>query len=218
MKRFLVTATFVALGLGVLTAQSMQKPNDDPDMMHAGGGTLPAGWSARLDSGATKPDGVQIMPMGSGLHFKSGPAGIYYRSADTKSGAYTVSATFMQMEMASHPEAYGLFIGGSDLAGANQKYTYFLVRQDGKYLIKKRAGTATPTVVNWTDSAAVKKADAAGKATNQLSIKVAGDKVSFLVNGTEVGSAPAADVDTSGIAGLRVNHNLSVHVDGFAIK
>ena len=104
------------------------------------------------------------------------------------------------------------------MAGANQKYTYFLIRQDGKYLIKKRAGAATPTITNWTDSAAVKKADATGKMANELSIKVAADKVSFLVNGTEVGSAPLADVDASGIAGFRVNHNLNVHVEGFSVK
>ena len=220
MKRFLMAATFVALGLSIVTAQSMQQmqhPNDDPDKM-MGGGTLPAGWSARLDSGSTKPDGVQIAPMGTGIHFKSGPAGIYYKSTDTKSGAYTVTASFRQEEPSAHPEAYGLFIGGSDLAGPNQKYTYFLIRQDGKYLVKKRAGADTPTVVNWTDNAAVKKADASGKMTNTLAIKVAADKVSFLVNGTEVGSQPTAGLDANGIAGLRVNHNLNLHVDAFSVK
>lgn len=220
MKRFLVTATFVALGLGMLSAQQMpqmQHPADDPDKM-MGGGTLPAGWSARLDSGSTKPDGVKIAPMGTGLHFTSGPAGIYYKAVDKASGVYSVTASFTQMEPAAHPEAYGLFIGGAGLDGADQKYTYFLVRQDGKYLIKKRAGTATPTVTSWTENAAVKKADASGKTANTLSVNVAADKVHFLVNGTEVGSAPLADVDTNGIAGLRVNHNLNVHVEGFAVK
>ena len=218
MKRFLATAAFVALGLGVLAAQGMQmKPNEDPDKMQKGG-TLPAGWSTRQDSGKTTADGVDVAPMGAGLHFKSGPAGIYYKSTDTKSGSYTVTATFRQEEPAAHPEAYGLIIGGSDLAGAGQKYTYFLIRQDGKYLVKKRNGAETPTVVNWTDSPAVKKADASGKMTNELSVKVAADKTSFLVNGTEVGSWPTSSVDATGIAGLRVNHNLNVHVEGFSVK
>jgi hypothetical protein len=158
------------------------------------------------------------MAMGGGLHFMSGPAGIYYRATDKASGAYTVTATFAQMAPAAHPEAYGLFIGGSNLESADQKYTYFLIRQDGKYLIKKRAGAATPTVVNWTDHAAINKADASGKLTNTLAVKVASDKVSFLVNGTEVGSVPASEVDASGIAGLRVNHNLNVHIDGFSVQ
>ena len=220
MKRFLVAATFVALGLGVLTAQEtqhQQHTNPDPDKMVAGG-ALPAGWSVRLDSGSLKPEGVKVMQMGSGIHFMSGPAGIYYRAADKASGKYSVTASFAQMAAAAHPEAYGLIIGGSDLEGPNQKYTYFLIRQDGRYLIKKRAGTETPTITNWTENAAVKKIDGAGKATNALTVNVAADKVHFLVNGTEVGSAPLDQVDTNGIAGLRVNHNLNVHIEGFSVK
>jgi hypothetical protein len=213
MKRLMLSTMFAAIGATVLLAQAQH----DPDKMQ-GGGTLPAGWSARLDNGSTKPEGVKITPMGGGLHFESGPAGIYYKPTDKKTGAYTVTASFAQMKPAAHPEAYGLFIGGSGLDGADQKYTYFVVRQDGKFLVKKRAGTATPTVTPWTENAAVKKADASGQMTNTLSIAVDTDKVSFRVNGTEVSSAPIDQVDTSGIAGLRINHNLSVHVEGFAVK
>lgn len=218
MKKIFSTAAFVTLGLGLLAAQAQHPAGHDPDKMAAGGGTLPSGWSARLDSGSTKPDGVKIAAMGPGIHFQSGPAGIYYRAADKKSGAYTVSATFTQLEPAAHPEAYGLIVGGSGLEGADQKYTYFLVRQDGKFMIRRRAGATTPTITNWTDNAAIKKADAAGKMTNALSIEVGKDKVRFLVNGTEVGTAPLDQVDTNGIAGLRVNHNLNVNVEGFAVK
>ena len=53
-------------------------------------------------------------------------------------------------------------------------------------MIKRRAGADTPTVVDWTDSAAIKKADASGKMSNTLAIEVGKDKVRFLVNGTEV--------------------------------
>jgi hypothetical protein len=42
--------------------------------------------------------------------------------------------------------------------------------------------------------------------------------VRFLVNGTEVNSVDAAKVDTAGTAGLRVNHNLNLHVEGFTVK
>jgi hypothetical protein len=213
--KLLFAAGLAVLGATVTFAQGQR--NSDPDRMMQGG-ALPTGWMTRLDNGSTKADGVSVMAMGSGLHFKSGPAGIYYRQADTKSGSYEVHATFNQMEPAAHPEAYGLFIGGSNLAAANQKYTYFLVRQDGKFLIKRRDGAQTPNVVDWTDSAAVKKTDASTKGANTLSIAVAPDKVRFLVNGTEVGSAPASQVDTGGIAGLRINHNLNVHVENFGVK
>lgn len=212
MKRLLAVMAFAALGTSGLVAQQ-----HDMDKMQAGG-SLPAGWSMRLDSGGTKPEGVSVTPMGGGVHFKTGPAGIYWRAADTKKGAYEVHASFNQVEPSAHPEAYGLFVGGSALAAAAQKYTYFLVRQDGMYMISKRDGAKVTPIVPWTANAAVKKTDAATKGTNMLSIVVAADKVRFLVNGTEVNSQPLASVDGAGIAGLRVNHNLNVHVDGFGVK
>ena len=211
---FLATA-FAVLGATFAAAQ-MQHQHDSDKMQ--GGGSLPAGWSARLDSGSTTPDGVKITASGGGMHFQSGPAGIYYKSADKASGAYTVSASFTLLEPSAHPEAYGLFIGGSDLSGNDQKYTYFLVRQDGKALVKRRAGTTTPTVTNWTENAAIKKTEAGSKAPNTLSIEVGKDKVRFLANGTEVASATPDQVDVNGIAGIRVNHNLNVQVEGFSVK
>jgi hypothetical protein len=217
MKRLILSAAFVALGVGVM-AQGQHGAGHDPDKMAAGGGTLPAGWSARLDNGSPTPTGVSVEQMGSGIHVKSGPAGIYFKKADTFSGPTTVSAVFTQMEPAAHPEAYGVFIGGSDLQGANQKYTYFVIRQDGKFLVKRRAGTATPTVTNWTENAAIDKADASGKMTNTVAIQTDSEKAHFLVNGKEVSAVPIADVDASGIAGIRVNHNLNVQITGFTTR
>jgi len=213
MKRLILAFAVAGVAAMPLVAQHQA----DPDHKVTGGGTLPAGWKGRADGTATLA-GVKVMPMGGGVHFQSGPAGIYYRPADTASGAYEARATFTQMEPAAHPEAYGLIVGGSDLEGAGQKYTYFLIRQDGKFMIKRRAGANTPTVADWTDNAAIKKADSSGKMSNTLAVEVAKDKVRFLVNGTEVSTAPAAQVDTAGIAGLRINHNLNVHVEGFTVK
>ena len=157
---------------------------------------------------------VKVATMGTGMHFTLGPAVIVWRDADAATGDYHVVASFTQTKAPTHPEAYGLFIGGHDLAGPTQGYTYFLVRGDGKFLIKRRVGDST-VVVNpggWTANDAVVKADSAGKATNELSILVSGGTVKFMVNGKEVYTAKASDVDAVGVVGLRVNHNLDVHV------
>jgi len=213
----LIPALAIAAIAAMPLAARQHEHQADPDKKVAGGGTLPSGWKARVDGNASL-NGVKMMPMGGGVHFMTGPAGIYYKPADKGTGAYEARATFTQMEPAAHPEAYGLIIGGADLEGAAQKYTYFLIRQDGKYLIKRRAGDQTPTIADWTDSAAIKKADSSGKMSNTLVVDVGKDQVRFLVNGTEVAAADTAKVDAAGIAGLRINHNLNVHVEGFTVK
>ena len=193
----------VALALMVVVPLAAQQHQGDHDKPVAGGGTLPSGWKGRLDSGGASLAGVKVTPMGGALHFVSGPAGIYYRPADAETGPYAAAGTFTQMEPAAHPEAYGIFVGGADLDGPNQKYTYFVIRQDGKFLI---------------DSSAIHKADASGKMRNTLAVEVGREKVRFLVNGTEVLSADSGKVDTAGIAGVRVNHNLNVNIEGFTVK
>jgi len=185
----------------------------DPDRAVAGGGGVPSGYHARTDRNAAMTN-VKVATMGTGMHFTLGPAVIVWRDADAATGDYHVVASFTQTKAPTHPEAYGLFIGGHDLAGPTQGYTYFLVRGDGKFLIKRRVGDST-VVVNpggWTANDAVVKADSAGKATNELSILVSGGNVKFMVNGKEVYTAKASDVDAVGVVGLRVNHNLDVHV------
>jgi len=218
MKKLFLAIAAIGLAAMPLLAQHPAEHGADPDKKMAGPGTLPSGWKGRLDSGDKTLAGVKASQMGGGVHFMTGPAGIYYKPADKGTGVYETHATFTQMEPAAHPEAYGLFIGGANLDAAGQKYTYFIVRQDGKYMIKRRAGADTPTVVDWTDSAAIKKPDSSGKMSNTLAIEVGKDKVRFLVNGTEVTSVDAAKVDTAGTPGLRVNHNLNLHVEGFAVK
>ena len=76
---------------------------------------------------------------------------------------------------------------------------------------------ATDVTKDWTPNAAIVKGKPDGSVANLLSIAVAKDKVSFLVNGTEVYSAPAGSVDTDGIVGVRINHMLSIHVESLAV-
>lgn len=213
----IITALAFALSLpkGLSIPVVAQTPSD-PDRDVQGGVQVP-GWQARLDRPTQKVENLKFAPMGSGLHATTGPAAILFKPENTAKGAYQVTATFAQTKLPEHQEAYGLFIGGSDLTGEGQRYTYFLIRQDGKFLIKRREGAQTKNVVDWMDHAAVQKPDAQGRLNNTLTIVVGKDKVRFLVNGTEVVSQPRTDVDAEGIVGLRVNHNLDVHIDGFKI-
>lgn len=179
--------------------------------------TLPAGWSIRVDEG--DPAKVKMEAMAPGWHVTTGPAAVLYREQDQASGAYEVSGKLhLFPAKGGHNEAFGLVIGGKDLQGANERYTYFLIRGDGTYKVKRRAGaSATDVTKDWAPNAAIVKGKDDGPVANVLSIAVAKDKVSFRVNGTEVYSAPAGSVDTDGIAGIRINHMLSIHVESLTI-
>ena len=199
----------------------------DPDRKVAGGGTVPAGWSYRLEKTTDSIANVKFAPMGNGVHFTTGPAGIYWRGADAANGSFHTIATFTQTKAPEHPEAYGLFVAGSDLTGANATYIYLIVRGNGMYSIRKGSTRGTPSTNltvggnrnGWLASDAVAKQDEAGKATNRL--EISGDattkKLTFKVNGTTVSELDAPGGTITGLVGIRMNHNLDVHVDGFAV-
>ena len=182
-------------------------------------GALPAGWRVRTDKDKLAAE-VRFVRTGAGFHVTLGPAVVLWRDADRAAGRYRVSATFTQTKAPRRPEGYGLLIGGSHLSDAKNRYTYFLVRGDGSFLVKRRvAGDSTvPVTPGWTAHDAIVKADSAGQATNELAAAVAGGSVSFLVNGKEVYSTRAPGLDTQGIVGYRVNHNLDVHLSALMIR
>lgn len=179
------------------------------------GGVTAAGWQTRLDRGSDASGVLSFMSMGTGVHATTGPAGagVFWRPGDMAKGNYTIGASFRLMEPSNHENGYGLVIGGSDLSGPNQRYTYFLVSQNGRFLIKRHNGTQTTNVADWTMHASINRPDAKGTSTNVLSVEAGASQVRFLVNGTEVSSQPRSAVDADGIAGIRVNHFLNVHID-----
>lgn len=223
MRTFLLAAALAAASSPALAQKS-----SDPDKNVADGGVKVAGWEARLDRPNAKLADLKFVSMGPGFHVTSGPAAIYWNpaTATEKVGAkgYTVKGSFTQTKAPTHPEAYGVFAMGSDLGGPNQNYLYLVIRGDGKYLINHRYHDQVHKLVDWTENAAVKKQDASGKATNEVAINVGPQTVTFSVNGTQVHSMPSKDIvgpekaaSLDGIAGIRVNHNLDVHIASFSV-
>lgn len=173
---------------------------------------LPSGWTARADRPGRA---IAFATMASGFHLSPGGSGIVYRQADKTGDKFHAVATFAQTKPTSHPEAYGLFFAGNELAGEGQRYIYFIVRADGKFQVKRRAGTEVTNLTPWTDHAAIAKAGEDGKAKNTLEIDANGEKVALKVNGTTV--YELAEASRAGVVGLRLNHGLDVHIDGFAV-
>jgi hypothetical protein len=194
-------------------------PQTPADNIAHGGVTVP-GWLARPDGPDGTNQGLSFMTMGAGMHVTTGPAAIVWKPDQTAAGQYIVSAWFGPGRLPDgDQEAYGLFIGGADLKTERQKYTCFVVSKDGKFLIKKRSGAQTKNLTDkWATHRAIRGFDPKGVLTNELAIRVGRAVVSFVVNGQEVASRPASAVDTSGIVGIRVNHDVDIHVEGFSLQ
>ncbi|HEV8124054.1 MAG TPA: hypothetical protein VGP80_07435 [Gemmatimonadales bacterium] len=188
----------------------------DDDHAVAGSGVLPAGWMARTDGGRPMT-ALKFDVMTPGWHLTTGPAVILYRDADKVDGLVHAITTINVFPASGHAEGFGLFLGGQNLQADNQSYTYFLIRGDGMYLVKRRTGATTSTVVDWTASDAIKKASADGPVANEISLQTSPDSVAFMVNGTTVATLPSSQLDTKGIVGLRVNHNLNLHVSSLGV-
>jgi hypothetical protein len=219
-----LTRTLLATPVALLMATSLsaQYPAPaatqraaDPDRMVATS-PLPEGWTGRTDRGQPIA-GAKFVSMAPGYHATTGPAAIFYRAADRVSGSFHTLATFHQTKAPAHPEAFGMFVGGNALDGEGQSYFYILVRGDGAFTIKRRQGAQATTLVPWTVNPVVVKADSAGQSSNKIEAQYIGGKLEFLINGTKVHSQDATPAEAHGIIGVRINHNLDVHVEGFEV-
>jgi hypothetical protein len=183
----------------------------------------PKGWKMRVDRSTTAsdpdaPGAIKFVTSGAGFHATNPQAAVYWTPQNTATGTYTLKGTFTLMKPSGHTNYYGLIFGGSDLEGPQQKYTYFLVAQDGTWLIKRRDGdAATSDVAPKTADDVVKKPGGDGKSTNALEVRVGADKIDYVVNGKVVRSTPKSGVKTDGVYGIRINHLLEVQVDGFGV-
>ena len=182
----------------------------------------PDGWMTRFDDpGASEADVDMFVEMPPGWHVTTGPAGIFYHSENTTSGEFRAEMEVFLFDPQGRREAFGIFVGGSNLQDADQKYTYFLLRDGGQYIIKKRVGTEAPTVQPWTNHNSVRSYEDRGDEAsikNVLVVEAGAEEVRFLVNDSEVAKVPRGEVELDGIFGFRVNHGLNVHISKLEVR
>lgn len=208
MFPFASLATVASLSILAVTASAQSAPATEA--------TRPAPWSVRFDQANANAAALDVRMERGEMRVTSGPAAIFWSPASVTSGPFVLEATFSQLKKPAHPEAYGLFWGGKDLKAETQAYYYLIVRGDGKYMVKHRAGAETHELVPWTDHAAIVKEDASGKASNALKVESTASGVKLYANGTLLREMPA-DATADGLAGIRVNHNLDVVIEGFRV-
>lgn len=218
MRRTLAALSILAL-FAAAPALSAQDTGDHTRADQSGMATsegMPDGWMMRFDRSNAGLDQVNFRTMEPGWHVNTGRAGaaIFWRPDMMAHGEYTLATQMHLFSPASHAEAFGLFMAGEELGGAGQGYVYFLVRQTGEFLIKRRLGPETETIVGWTAHDAIPEmAPGAEEPTEyNLAVECGADDVMFKVNGITVHTMARSDVDTEGRVGIRVNHMLDLHI------
>lgn len=190
---------------------------------------VPEGWEWRFDKAdaevkvgadAESAD-IFFVNMTPGWHITTGPAGIYFHPGNKAEGDFTLDSKIYLFDTKGRDrEAFGLFIGGKDLKGEKQSYVYFLIRNTGEYLIKKRTGTETSTIQGWTKSDAINLVtdEPETSAENNFQIKASGDDLTFSINGTVLLSMEKGDINTKGQYGFRVNHSINLHISSLKLE
>ncbi|CAA9360684.1 MAG: hypothetical protein AVDCRST_MAG89-3722 [uncultured Gemmatimonadetes bacterium] len=195
MHRLLACAALAALAAcgdasprAGIPADSTQSSTQIPPPAGAGA----AAWTSN------PAEGVSVTVQGGDATVQTGPHAVLWPGdAADLAPPYTVRATLTKDSGRLH-EGYGLVFGGTglDAGEAGQAYSYFLVRGDGSFLIKRR--------------------DAAGAGrANRLEVRVGADTVVFVANDAEVARVPASELAVNGRPGIRVAHDLVLRVTGF---
>jgi hypothetical protein len=173
---------------------------------------------------AADPDDVPevtVATIATGLEVTTGPAVTLWNPANTASGQYTLEGTFTLLAPSGHVNYYGLIYGAGALEGAEENYIYFLVAQNGSFIIRHRAGNETVhDIVGRTENSAVARPGANGQSVNRLQVRVGADQTEFVVNGTVVHTAPKSGMAarTDGMWGVRVNHVIpGVRIEGLRV-
>ncbi|MBO6523089.1 MAG: hypothetical protein JJ971_04625 [Balneolaceae bacterium] len=186
---------------------------------------VPEGWEIRLDRPmenlvvSSNPDSgdIYFVNMTPGWHVTTGPRAIFWHPKNEAEGDYTISTSLYTFDPKGRDrEGFGLFFGGSNLHEEDQEYIYFLIRNTGDYLIKKRNGEETENLTNWIPSDAIVRftEESESSELNVLSVKVWANTIDFFINDQKVMGISQGDVPltTDGLFGLRVNHAVNLHV------
>lgn len=205
-----IAIAMAALASALAALPAVAQDDDAPAL------AFPDGWEVRFDHEGANRDDLYMVAMPPGIHVTTGPATIAWHPDSVATGDFHIESETFLFDPQGRREAFGFFIGGSDLRGPNQRYTYFLLREGGQFLVKTRSGSETAVVQDWTAHPAIvsfsTRPEGAGTAKNVLGLVAYGDELRFSVNGELVWSGSRDGLATEGVFGLRVNHGLNLHV------
>ena len=184
-------------------------------------GLDPREWTIRVDREGAG-DRPLVTATDGGLRVLTGGATILYPSMEAVSGAYRLSLDVSLFDPSGRNEGYGIVFGGEALGDDDLRYGYFLMRQDGMVLVKRRAGEATAVVRDWVGAPALRswahRDTGSDRVTNTLTVEAGEEWVRFIANGEEVHRLARDEIDVGGRVGLRVNHGVHIEVGRLLVE
>ncbi len=205
---------------------------------------LSSGWTARVDDHNSDPDAIKAEPERGGLHVFPGPAALFDRGISVNN-KFVVAVRFTaprQTGPTTPTGGYGIFIGGADLDTPAHRFTALMIRENGEYAVVRHTGGELRYIVDWKRHAALpgsaplppsfhveppppdaperpeRRRDGEGGGMGILmQVDVAEGDVRLLVNGAEIASVGAADVDTDGVVGIRVRADTDISFSNFDV-
>jgi len=156
-----------------------------------------------------------------GLDVLTGASSILFPPRTTVSGDYRVELEVLQFDPGGRNEGFGLLVGGVDLTTPERAYLYFLIRQDGRHLLKRRQADRTFVIRDWEIHSGVRRWQDRGPESahirQHIALEVESDGIRIWVNGEEVRTLRGQELETNGAVGLRVNHGLSIRIERFEV-
>ena len=182
----------------------------------------PPGWKVRADDPKADMTKLAFDRDEAGLprHHRAGGDLLESGEHGERATSRSIRRSSSSARAAATPRRTALLLGGKDLETAAD-YVYFMLRNDGKYLVKHRAGNGdTHLITDWTQHPAVvmhqrRRGDTV---KNAISVAATSDSVRFSVNGKHVASYPRSHMNADGIVGLRVNHGLNLHISKLVVS
>lgn len=181
--------------------------------------------AARTQS-LSQPDGWEVraerfVAMPPGFHITTSPSVLLYHPDARAEGEFAVETDGFLFRGDS-PNAYGLFVGGRDLADDEATWISFEIALDGTWVVRRREyrgqeqGFAVVDLAGPEPGPIVVPGEEQ-TARNAIGIVANPDVVEFRINEQTVVTFPRAELDVDGVTGFRVGAGLNLHLISLTI-
>lgn len=172
----------------------------------------PDGWEVRAE---------RFVAMPPGFHVTTSPSVLLFHPEARAEGEFEV-ATDGFVFRGDSPHAYGLFVGGRDLADDEATWISFEIALDGTWVVRRREYRGQEQGFEVVDLAGPAPGPIAvpgeeQTARNAIAVVAGLDRVEFRINEETVTTLPRAELDVNGVTGFRVGTGLNLHLISFTV-